>query len=189
MTNRLSILGLAAAAFAMPLAAQTASDVTEDIRLETRDFARCIAAKDARKAEQLLTMSIGSPDYTRAMKIMLGQSGCVEDPDMATFEPLLLSGALAEMMLKAGVPAGLGARAAAANPGDPALAMADCALRADRTRADALLATTWLSDAERDAAFELQPALKPCLTAEPIKLTPAQLRALVALASLRASAA
>ncbi|ANY20737.1 hypothetical protein A6F68_02237 [Tsuneonella dongtanensis] len=186
MINRLSILALVAAAVsAAPASAQYASDVTEDLRVETRDFAQCIAAKDPVKAQKLLGLTIGSPEYRRAMTKLVKWSGCVEDPDMATFEPLLLSGALAELAIKDGVPAGLGSLVASANPADPALAMADCAVRADKAKSEALLATKWLSDDERDAAFDLSATLKPCAAKDSIRITAAQLRGLVALATLR----
>ncbi|MFA9201428.1 MAG: hypothetical protein ACEQR8_09650 [Cypionkella sp.] len=189
MIIRSTVLALAAAGLAAPAGAQVASDVTEEIRLETRAFAQCIAGKSPAKARELLGKSIGSPGYTREMKILMTRSGCVADPDMATFEPLLLSGALAELALRGGEAARIAPGAAAANPGDPALAMADCAVRADRAGAEKLLAAEWLSDAERDAAFELSAALRPCAPAQPLRITPAQLRALVALALLRAGAA
>ena len=187
--RRIATAALAAALLAAPARAQMPQTITEQIRLETRDFAACIAEKRRDHALGLLGLSLSSPDYRIAMKRLLMRSRCVEDPDMATFEPLLLSGALAEIALKDGMPAQARAKAVAANPGDPALAMADCAVRADAAKADALLATDWLSTAELDAAHGLAPTLKPCIVDERITINAGQLRALIALAKLRSTAA
>jgi hypothetical protein len=62
----------------------------------------------------------------------------------------------------------------------------DCAVRKDVTGADALLRTTPASDAERNAARALAPALGGCLVqGQNVKLSPGAIRAFIAYAMWR----
>ena len=190
MKTALFLAAALATVAATPAAAQRSEAAHNQWRTEMARFTQCLADRETADSQAVLALDPASEEYSRASRALIrSNTKCIDLVDLNAIDPVLLSGGLAEALLRTGKVGQGSAALIAYNEADAETAMGMCVARNAPTLTRSLLRTAVVGRSEYEAALALEGTISGCKGAKVAPITPARLRAVAAISAYRLVAA